>query len=52
MVDSRQYWMDRVLRQVVEDNMNPDDRSLGMARALTAEEEARRDAVLADGRYP
>tara|TARA_R100001594_G_scaffold61447_1_gene95646 strand:- start:323 stop:1603 length:1281 start_codon:yes stop_codon:yes gene_type:complete len=24
MVDSRQYWMDRVLRQVAEENMNPE----------------------------
>jgi hypothetical protein len=52
MADSRQYWMDEVLRQVAEDNMNPDDRSLGMARALTAEEEARRDAVLAEREEP
>ena len=52
MVDSRQYWMDKVLRQVAEDDMNPDDRSLGMRRALTAEEEAMSQAVLAEREEP
>ena len=52
MADSRQYWMDEVIRQVAEDNMNPDDRSLGMARALTAEEEAMSQAVLAEREEP
>ena len=52
MADSRQYWMDQVLRQVAEENMNPDDRSLGMRRALTAEEEAMSQAVLAEREEP
>ncbi len=47
--DSRQHWMDDALRRVAaEQQRNPDDRSLAMARALTPEEEVIRDAVLAE----
>ena len=50
--DGKQRWMDDVLRRVAEENMNPDDRSLGMRRALTAEEEAMSQAVLAEREEP